>query len=424
MAILKVANVFHDASGYTRTQISTANTITWVTGNAERATLNATGVLQVNQAINSSNILVNGKSPADAANSYATSIGIAVGSASNTIAVAAFSQANVGFTLANAALPNTSGITFNGSLTFSHNMRVTGNAFFDGPGWNKIWRPTDNVLTFTTADLERIRIASTGNVGIGTTNPQQSLDVQGKINTSGIMVNSQPAYALANIRYFTGTTANTSYVPPVGCKAILVEIASGGGGGGSANGIGAGASAGGRGGGAGSYVAKLIANTNQTFKFTIGAGGAGGSGTGSGENYGADGGSTYFYGGSLGTTILLAVEGGDGGAYITASASPYWGVGYPGSGGSLGYDGDILLYGGGGGGASRGDVSGYAIGGHGGASFFSLYGGGGGFIVTGTDNGGQGYKGSGGGGGACRDTTGNASGGAGGDGLIRITEYY
>lgn len=231
-------------------------------------------------------------------------------------------------------------------------------------------------------------------------------------------------YGLANIRYFTGTTANTVYTPPANCRAILVEIVSGGGGGGSANGIGTGTVAGARGGGGGSYVAKFIANTNQTFKYTIGAGGAGGPTSGASENAGAAGGDTYFYGGSLGTTIIIAVAGASGGNYMKPTTSDFYGVrsgGGPGA--SLGYDGDIFIFGGIGGGGMRGDIFGYGVGGDGGQSFFSLYGGTGGATQSGVDPGGIGYRGSGGGGAAVADSTGNAAGGAGGDGLIRITEY-
>src|SRR5207249_928425 len=52
-----------------------------------------------------------------------------------------------------------------------------------------IWTQTANDILFATNGLstatERMRIKSSGNVGIGTNNPQSLLDVAGNLNVSG-----------------------------------------------------------------------------------------------------------------------------------------------------------------------------------------------------------------------------------------------
>jgi hypothetical protein len=48
-----------------------------------------------------------------------------------------------------------------------------------------IRRETTKTLTLLTGDSERVRIDASGNVGIGTKNPGQKLDVAGNIHASG-----------------------------------------------------------------------------------------------------------------------------------------------------------------------------------------------------------------------------------------------
>jgi len=54
-----------------------------------------------------------------------------------------------------------------------------------GDGNTKIRFPADDTISFETAGSERLRITSDGKVGIGTDNPSQALDVNGKIKVFG-----------------------------------------------------------------------------------------------------------------------------------------------------------------------------------------------------------------------------------------------
>lgn len=90
MAILKVANIHHDASGFARTQITTANNITWHTAGVEGMRLDSTGNLLIGRTssnsgkgikldvvgtINASNILINGAAISATAGAGATGAG-------------------------------------------------------------------------------------------------------------------------------------------------------------------------------------------------------------------------------------------------------------------------------------------------------------------------------------------------------------
>lgn len=68
--------------------------------------------------------------------------------------------------------------------------RATGTAaapafFFQGDGDTGMFSPTTNVLAFTTNGVEKVRINSAGDVGIGVTSPGAKLDVAGQIKISG-----------------------------------------------------------------------------------------------------------------------------------------------------------------------------------------------------------------------------------------------
>ncbi len=56
----------------------------------------------------------------------------------------------------------------------------------DGLGILKMKTFVDNPISFGTANTERMRITSNGNVGIGTASPQAKLDVNGDIHLQGL----------------------------------------------------------------------------------------------------------------------------------------------------------------------------------------------------------------------------------------------
>lgn len=69
-----------------------------------------------------------------------------------------------------------------GQITFSNTVNF--GAFAGTAPVAGFYLPTTNNLAFTTASTERMRIDSTGNVGVGTNSPRTKLDVSGSIYTS------------------------------------------------------------------------------------------------------------------------------------------------------------------------------------------------------------------------------------------------
>ena len=72
----------------------------------------------------------------------------------------------------------------NGTITANTNLTLTGNLSFVDVN-NYIYQPAENTLAFGTNQAERVRIDSSGRVGIGTTAPTNQLEVRGGVNISG-----------------------------------------------------------------------------------------------------------------------------------------------------------------------------------------------------------------------------------------------
>ena len=75
-----------------------------------------------------------------------------------------------------------SGPMFSGITTF-----VDNSGFNIGTG-SSIFSPASNTLTFGTNSNERIRINSSGNVGLGVNNPTRKLDVSGDVLGNAFML--------------------------------------------------------------------------------------------------------------------------------------------------------------------------------------------------------------------------------------------
>ena len=286
---------------------------------------------------------------------------------------------------------------YSASLVFSQSLTEKGRIYYDN---------TSNFMAFGVNGVygasERMRITSTGNVGINTSSVATGTilavtggNVQAVSANSGFIFGDGTYQGTASvpglIRAPQILTSGTSYTTPSNCNHIYVEVV--GGGGGST----AGYCAGGAGGGG--YSAKYFTVSPSTaYTYSIGAGGSAGG----------NGGTTSFTGPSA-TTISAT-----GGQTGTGGTGTQNGNGLGGAGG-IGSGGDINVAGQGGGGGIGGMNGLYGNGGTGGSSYL----GGGGY----GNNSGAGIPGGlyGGGASGCGYVT--QTGAAGAQGVIRIWEF-
>jgi hypothetical protein len=77
-----------------------------------------------------------------------------------------------------------SGNTGIGTSTPGESLEVDGNIHVSG-GNRTIFNRSNNSLAFGTNNIERMRITNLGNMGVGTTSPNESLEVDGNIHVSG-----------------------------------------------------------------------------------------------------------------------------------------------------------------------------------------------------------------------------------------------
>jgi len=87
-------------------------------------------------------------------------------------------------------------------------------------------------VVISTANTERLRIDSSGNVGIGTSSPSQKLDVAGTVNATNIFKGgSEVPIGIGGMKLFTTAGVNTWTVPNLITKIKITAIGGGAGGG-------------------------------------------------------------------------------------------------------------------------------------------------------------------------------------------------
>jgi hypothetical protein len=178
-----------------------------VTGASTLGTLSAgnttvTGTLGVNGATT----LNNGLTVA----AGATSVGAL--SASGTVTLGAGTPNGVAFLDGTRVLTTGSALTFDGT-----NLATTGSAtatkFVPTGGTaagNGMYLPAANEVAFSTNDVERLRLTSSGNVGIGLSTPTNLLDVGGTFRASGAAnFSSSLTVAVGNFTSLGGTLGVT-----------------------------------------------------------------------------------------------------------------------------------------------------------------------------------------------------------------------
>lgn len=212
-----------------------------------------------------------------------------------------------------------------------------------------------------------------------------------------------PDTIAVNVRIIT---ANTTYVPTDGTKAIEVLVVGAGGGGGGSPAMGASQFAAAGGGGSGGWGSSYLTSGFDSVAVTVGTGGAGGVGNANGSAGGDS---------SFGT--LVATGGGGG---VVAAASTTGSVQLGGTGGACTGANRIVSAG------TYGHpgiafASGNMVNGAGGNSIIAA---GGGTFPTATSNGvGAGGYGAGGSGAEGQNSGAARNGGAGGPGVVIVREY-
>ncbi|MEZ0005722.1 hypothetical protein ABH942_001079 [Flavobacterium sp. 28YEA47A] len=94
----------------------------------------------------------------------------------------------------------------NPAIGFQSTVSTTTTAQNDGGGGNGIFRPAANSMAFSTASIERMRIAPGGSIGIGTTNPLHKFHLH-----DGLMMISGANGSGGPMIVFSDNIANNAY---------------------------------------------------------------------------------------------------------------------------------------------------------------------------------------------------------------------
>ena len=119
--------------------------------------------------------------------------------------------------------------TFNNQITSGSHIIIpaTSRLYLDGSGDTFISEVAANAIAFTTGNSERVRINSSGNMGVATNSPVSKLTVAGQVTATGGAV-SAPTYSFDNDTNTGMTRPTTDTLTLVTAGAEKIRITDGG----------------------------------------------------------------------------------------------------------------------------------------------------------------------------------------------------